>query len=126
MIYFRQFLLGGFKVNFHTVIRIHFLHRHVRDTVIIVEEGNLPHPWCARCYMLVLWAALNGHHPNTSQCVKGAENNRCRLAAEEMWESNERSLRAYVRPLTSLSSFKYLGRIIGASDNEWPAVVSNL
>ena len=27
------------------VVRVNFLHRHVRDTVIILEEGNLPHPW---------------------------------------------------------------------------------
>ena len=29
-----------------TAIRVHFLHRHVRDTVVILEEGNLPHPQC--------------------------------------------------------------------------------
>ena len=27
-----------------TAIRVHFWHRHVRDTVVILEEGNLPHP----------------------------------------------------------------------------------
>ena len=27
-----------------TAMRIHFLHRHVRKTGIILEEGNLPHP----------------------------------------------------------------------------------
>ena len=25
---------------------VHFWRRHVRDTVIILEEGNLPHPRC--------------------------------------------------------------------------------
>ena len=30
----------------HTAIRVHFWHQHVQDTVVILEEGNLPHPWC--------------------------------------------------------------------------------
>ena len=29
-----------------TLMRENFLHRHVRDTVVILEEGNLPHPRC--------------------------------------------------------------------------------
>ena len=27
-----------------TGMRVYFLHRHVRDTVIILKEGNLSHP----------------------------------------------------------------------------------
>ena len=27
-----------------TAMRVHFCHRHVRDTVVILEEGNLSHP----------------------------------------------------------------------------------
>ena len=30
------------------------------------------------------------------------------------------------RPLTSVSSFKYLGRVLSASDDDWPAVIRNL
>ena len=29
-----------------TAIRVHFFHPHVRYTVIILDERNLPHPWC--------------------------------------------------------------------------------
>ena len=36
-----------------TAIRVHFLHRHVRDTMIILEEGNLPHPHFPRCDIMV-------------------------------------------------------------------------
>ena len=32
------------------MMRVQFWRRHVRDTVIIMEEGNLPHPRCdPRC-----------------------------------------------------------------------------
>ena len=52
---------------------MHFFSRHFRDVVIILEEGNLPHPRCSRCDMLVLWRALNGRHHTTAMCRKGAE-----------------------------------------------------
>ena len=28
-----------------TAMRGHLWHRYVRDTVVILEEGNLPHTW---------------------------------------------------------------------------------
>ena len=48
------------RASTRTTMRVHFWHRHVRDTVLILEEGNLPHPRCPLCDMLVLWKALNG------------------------------------------------------------------
>ena len=29
-----------------TDMRVHFLHHNVKDTVVVLEEGNLPHPRC--------------------------------------------------------------------------------
>ena len=48
------------RAGTRTAMRVHFWIRHMRDTVIILEEGNLPHPICPRCDMLVPWRALNG------------------------------------------------------------------
>ena len=36
------------------------------------------------------------------------------------------ALTDYVLPLMELSSFKYLGKVLLASENDWPAVISNL
>ena len=36
-----------------TAMRVHFVHRHVQDTVVILEEVNLPHPQCPRCDLQV-------------------------------------------------------------------------
>ena len=36
-----------------TSMKVHLWHRNVRYTVVILEEGNLPHPPCPLCYMLV-------------------------------------------------------------------------
>ena len=66
-----------------TEMRVHFWHRNVRDTVVILEEGNLPHPRCPLCNMLVPWRDLNGTYQRTAQCKLGAERKRRRLAADE-------------------------------------------
>ena len=57
-------------------MRVHFWRRHVQDIVIILEEGNLPHPRCTDCDMFVLWRALNGHHKSTEMCRGGADKKR--------------------------------------------------
>ena len=51
----------GCKVQaaMRTAIRVYLLHIHDRDTVIILEESNLPHPQCPWCYMLVQWKSLD-------------------------------------------------------------------
>ena len=61
-------------------MRVHFVHRHAQDTVVILEEGNLPHPRYPRCDLQVPTKALNGHHLGTVQCKKGAELKQRRLA----------------------------------------------
>ena len=38
-----------------TAMRMNFWKRNVRDTVVILEEGNLPHPQCPLCDMMVPW-----------------------------------------------------------------------
>ena len=74
----------------------------MRDTVIIMEEVNLPLPRCTRCDILLLWAVLNVCHPNTTQCTKGVEWKCHRMAVKEMQESTERDFRAYGYPLNSV------------------------
>ena len=56
-----------------TVMIVHFLHRDIWDTVIILEEVNLPHPWYTRCDVLVPCKDLNGRHLTTAHCEKGSE-----------------------------------------------------
>ena len=86
-------------------MRVHFWHRHVRDTVVILEEVNLPRPWCPLCDMLVLWKALNGTHRCTSQYNRGAEQKRRRLVAEEGREVTARDFSAYGLPLEMVTYF---------------------
>ena len=64
-----------------TATRVHFWHRHVRDNMVILEEGNLTHPSCPLCNIMVTWKALNGTHRRIAQYNRGAEWKRRRLAA---------------------------------------------
>ena len=114
------------KLATRTEMRVHFVHRHVLDTVVMLEEGNFPHPRSARCDMQVPWRALNGRHPGTAQCAKGAERKIRRLAETEMRENSERSFKAYGEPMEAVSEFKYLGRILTETDKNWPAVAGNI
>ena len=47
-------------------MRVHFVHRHVHITMVILEEGNLPLPRCLLCDLQVSMKALNGRHLGTS------------------------------------------------------------
>ena len=48
------------------------------------------------------------------------------VEAEEGRAVTYRSFRDYGRPLEMVTSFRYLGRVILAADNDWPAVVRDL
>ena len=74
-------------------MRMHFWRRHVRDTVIILEEVNLPQPQCEDCDMLVPWMSLNGRHKDRVMCRSGAERKRRRDTEAEIRESTERASR---------------------------------
>ena len=52
-------------------MRVHFVHRHVQDTVVMLEEGNLPHPRCPGFDLQVPSKALNGRHLGTAQVATG-------------------------------------------------------
>ena len=114
------------QVATRTVMRVHFLNRHVLNTVVILEEGNSPHPRCSRCNMLVPRRDLNDRHPATSKCERGEEQKRRRLAEADRREISERAIQAYGEPIQYVSTFRYLGRVLTAGDDEWLAVVGNL
>ena len=91
------------KLTTRTEMRVHFVHRHVLDTVVMLEEGNFPQPRCARCDMQVPRKALNGRHLGIVRCKKGAERKRRRLAETETRENSERAFKAYREPMEAVS-----------------------
>ena len=49
-----------------------------------------------------------------------------RLAAAEGEAATERAFKAYGRRLDSVKEFRYLGRVLTATEDDWPAVARNL
>ena len=70
-----------------TAMQMHFCSRHIQDIMIILEEGNLPHPRCSRCEMLVPWRALIRRHHDNIMCRKVSERKRQWMAETELRES---------------------------------------
>ena len=62
----------------------------------------------------------------TAQCEKGAERKQRRLAETETRESLERALSAYGKPMEAVTEFRYLGRLLTATGDDWPAVAGNI
>ena len=95
-------------------------------TIVILEEGNRPYPRCPKCVMFMSHKAFNVRHLATDSCRRGEERKRCRLSEEESQAVIEREIIAYGNPLSPVTSFKYLGRVLSAADDNWSAVVHNL
>ena len=98
----------------------------MRDTIIILEEGNLPHPRCENCDMFVPCRGLNGRHKSTMMCKSGAERKPRRLSEEEIRESTEMAFEVYGKQIKSVPRFTYLGRVMTVGDDDWPAGAGNL
>ena len=60
---------------------------------------------------------MNGKHQTTEMCAKGAEWKLKRMEEEETQASTEVYFHAYRRPLETVTSFKYLGRVLTTSDD---------
>ena len=65
-------------------MRVHFVHWDVHGPMVIREECILTLPRCPWCDLQVSRKALNGRHLETSQCRKGTERKRRRLAEAEL------------------------------------------
>ena len=97
------------RVETSTAMRVHLLHRNVLDTVVILEEGNPPHPRCARCDMLVPRRSLKGRHLATEHCARGAERKRRRISEAETRESLDQAFEAYGEPIKNFRQFDTWG-----------------
>ena len=104
--------------------RVHFVHRHVHDTVVILEEGNLPLPRCPRCDLQVSRKALNRRHLDTSQCRTGTERKRRRLAEAKLEITSEKAFHACGTKMRAVTEFIYLrgsSRTLMMTGQRWPA-----
>ena len=50
---------GGEGAKSRDNLLVHFVQLHVRYTIAIMLEVNIPHPLCPNCDMFVPWTVLN-------------------------------------------------------------------
>ena len=60
------------------------------------------------------------------QCAKRAERKRRRLDETETRENSEWVFKAYGEPMEAVSEFRYLGRLLTETGDNWPAVDGNI
>ena len=65
-------------------------------------------------------------HHRTVKYKKGEERKRRHLAVQEERAVTSRAFSAYGHPLEIVKSFRHLGKVILAAENNWTAVVRNL
>ena len=85
-------LSGGMRrviVDAHQTTDSLFVHGHMRDTVLILEEGNHPHTRCHSCNIFPLCAAMNNCRPKTALCEWGEDRKRQQPEKEEAWAEAE-------------------------------------
>ena len=87
------------RATTRTNLQIHFVYRHVRDTVVIMEEVNHPYPCCPACEIFVSWATLNRRHPATALCARGSERKIRRLVEEESRVGSVTEFQDYDTPM---------------------------
>jgi Reverse transcriptase (RNA-dependent DNA polymerase) len=105
-------------------LRRHFVHRHYADTLCILEEGSVPLPKCELCGMHIKQPAPR--HRTSQTCRDGQIRRAQREAREMVRQARERVFRVNGVPLQRVDTFKYLGRPLASTDDDWPAIHGNL
>ena len=74
----------GKQASMCTNLWIHFVHCHVREKIVITEEGNHPYPRYPDCNMFVPWVLISIHHSTNAICTWGADQKRQMMSEEEV------------------------------------------
>ena len=87
------------KATIWSVLRFHFVHRHVWKMLVVLDERSHPLPLCPKCDTFVTCRELNRYHQATDMCARGAKRKLKQLQEEEMRLSMAVAFQTYGRPL---------------------------
>ena len=118
-------IITGNKPSQRKLIRKHFRDRHIQDSIMIEEEGQLPH--CNRCGLFMNNATSPGHQ-GTADCGKYYTTRRePYFRAQHQIEAEEVTFQiAGAEIECCVSSFRYLGTILDENDNDSHALTCQL
>jgi hypothetical protein len=101
------------------------MFKHSRDSLIIIEEGQLPRR-CELCDMIVSQIALQGGHRISAMCKEGVDLKRNRGADEDTRKANEVVFTLNGILIENVRRFVYFGRKLSLTDDDWPDIYKNL
>jgi hypothetical protein len=106
-------------------MRRHFQHRHIKDIIVIEEEGLLPR--CGSCGMFVNPFHLNNElHKQSKMCREGTRWRERDERNLECMRATRQTFNIQGRQIEMVHEFRYLGRPLTANDNDWAALMWNL
>ena len=110
----------GFKVLTsraakRSVMRQHFATRHLEDTIIISEEGQLPR--CEECGLFAK-SVNSARHRNSAECHRLSEKRRRYFKNLAKSIATDVSFTVNGVAIKRVNRFKYLGRVLDQADND--------
>lgn len=103
-------------------MRKHFRNRHLKDTIIIEEEGLLPQ--CTKCGLFQ--SIVGEKHQKSADCKRFTAIKEKRLKAEVQKAAAQFVFTVNGIPIKHPKEFKYLGRIMEENDDDQAAINRNL
>jgi hypothetical protein len=76
--------------------------------------------------MFVTPLQLAGRHTETVLCRQGAKRNKQRMQDLQCIQASQRTFSIQNQPIETVTSFRYIGRIITSSNSDWEAAKFNL
>ena len=98
------------------ILRVNFSHQHSQDSIVILEEGNQPHPRCLQFEIFFPQEALNW--VTSDMCWHGSKKEQRIMVVAEVEKCMGGGFSAYGKLLMEVPPFKYLGRILLSSNDD--------
>ena len=110
-------------------LREHFMFRHFRSRILVVQKVKEPLPSCNMCGMHMPAGRIISHH-RTARCDRNTQMQlRIRdvdIAAKCTWETFSLMGVGGAEFLEGVDSFKYLGCVLHRADKDLPAVCQDI
>jgi hypothetical protein len=111
-----------YKTNIRGSMRRHFRARHLEDTIIIVEEGELPR--CDSCG--IFQKDVGPKHKMGGECIKATKTRKARKDEQVQKTARDVVFEVSGVPIENVKEFLYLGRTVEENDDDEPAIQRNL
>ena len=110
----------------HTNLHIHYIHRHLEDTIVVLNKGPCPHPWRNQCNIFIPQKKMLARHLGTTILNRVSELKHRHLASTTTQIEATTEFWVWNQVLEKLDTFKYLDMMLYFYEIEWPMVDRNL